>query len=143
MLDVRYIAYNMIGVVVTHDYLSSLMDELYKNDRTYKQARKDYSVPEILVAWLAIQDYSNVEDYIKFIVVDSKELAFSRRDCYFIGVELNRFPEHLSIKRMRVDVRNLLERFAIISSDESPDAVKLLELCIDTIGEKVNDDQKD
>lgn len=134
----KHIAYNMIGVFVKYEYLEYVLDEIYKDDRTYNTAKKNYSLPEIFVAWMAVQDYSNVDDHIKFIIVDSKELSYTpKQEGYIIGVELNRFPEHFSIKRMKVDVRNLLERFSIVTQEHHPETVKLFELCIEVGQEDV------
>ena len=43
---------------------------------------------------------------------------------YFVGVDILDLPEHFSIKRMKIDVRNVLEQLGLLSDDEDSDVIQ-------------------
>lgn len=45
-------------------------------------------------------------------------------DGYFVGVDILDLPEHFSIKRMKIDVRNVLEQLGLLSDDEDSDVIQ-------------------
>lgn len=45
-------------------------------------------------------------------------------DGYFVGVDVLDLPEHFSIKRIKIDVRNILEQLGLLSDDEDSDVIQ-------------------
>jgi len=50
---------------------------------------------------------------------------------YFIGVDLLDLPEQFSIKRIKIDVRNILEQLGLISDEEDSDIIQTTGMIIE------------
>ena len=52
-------------------------------------------------------------------------------DGYFVGVDILDLPEHFSIKRMKIDVRNVLEQLGLLSDDEDYDVIQTTRMILE------------
>jgi hypothetical protein len=63
--------------------------------------------------------YDFDEDY-KIFCVSSNDLNIFKRDGVFIGCSVANIPEHMSIKRFKIDVRELLIKIKLLHENSEP-----------------------
>jgi len=84
---------------------------------------------DFLSALFQAFDYKEVP-YMKNVIMLSTEncVFYSDEDFdkgYFIGVDILELPEHLSKKRMKIDVRKIFEGVGILSIDDEDSAIQI------------------
>ena len=75
-------------------------------------------------------DFKDYEHVKNFVMIHSKNVKFyddeEIEDGYFIGVNIFDTPEQFSIKRIKIDVRNVMEQIGLIYKDEDPETIQLI-----------------
>jgi hypothetical protein len=84
---------------------------------------------DFLSALFQAFDYKEVP-YMKNVIMLSTENCVFYPDedfdkGYFIGVDILELPEHLSKKRMKIDVRKIFEGVGILSIDDEDSAIQI------------------
>jgi hypothetical protein len=84
---------------------------------------------DFLSALFQAFDYKEVP-YMKNVIMLSTEncVFYPEEDFdkgYFIGVDILELPEHLSKKRMQIDVRKIFEGVGILSIDDEDSAIQI------------------
>jgi hypothetical protein len=95
------------------------------------------SIIDFLSALFQAYDYKDVP-YMKNIIMLSTDNVIFYPDedfdaGYFIGVDLLELPEHLSKKRMQIDIRKVFESVGIMNPEDENEAVQVFARVISSV----------
>jgi len=95
----------------------------------YENIKDEMNLDSFMEVYFENVDYSKSAPHIKEILCiktsDLYEVHEDYMDGYLIGVPLFAAPEHLSLKRLTIDVRQFLENNNLLPEDCHPDTVKI------------------
>lgn len=125
-----YIPFVMIGGFFPTEYLEEIKKVVLE------ESDDKLELIPFMQSFLASGDMKDYE-YIKNMILLSSENTITYPDeeyfeGFFIGVPLLNLPEHLSLKRIKLDMRKYFETVGLISEDEEPDAINLIERVVET-----------
>lgn len=87
-------------------------------------------------------DFSNHPEYLKNVIsICSSAMKVNHKQHsedhgYYIGIPITFLPEHISIKRASIDVRNLFIDMRILQKDAHPDSVALITKVVNDVYEE-------
>ena len=98
---------------------------------------KALSLLDFLSALFQAFDYKDVP-YMKNVIMLSTEnvVFYPEEDFdkgYFIGIDILDLPEHLSKKRMKIDVRKIFEGVGILSTEDEDSACQIFARVISSV----------
>lgn len=113
----------MSGAFFTEDYI-----DLVKFSKLGELA-KDLDNVEFMKDYFDGVDFSQYSNYMReVIMIHSDDILYDEdleEKGFYIGIPLYEIPEHLSIKRICIDVRTLLTNSGFIDSDVDMNAIKI------------------
>lgn len=116
----------MCGAYFTSEYI----DVIKKITFGMTDDDGDFEIVDHVKAFLETEtDMSQYPDYMKEIVmVGNDDILYEEKDIeegYYIGIPFFEVPEHFSVKRVCIDVRNLFVSSGLISDDMHPDTIRV------------------
>lgn len=121
----KYYPITVCGTFFTESYVSLIKSVVIQNEND-----DDYSLTEFLKDFFETGvDLSQYPSFMKDIVmVHSSDILYDEEidePGYYLGIPFFEVPEHFSIKRICIDVRNLFISSGFMSDDVHPDSVKV------------------
>lgn len=121
----KYYPITVCGTFFTESYVSLIKSVVIQNEND-----DDYSLTEFLKDFFETGvDLSQYPSFMKDIVmVHSSDILYDdeiSEPGYYLGIPFFEVPEHFSIKRICIDVRNLFISSGFMSDDVHPDSVKV------------------
>lgn len=126
----HYASLSMIGTFFDIDYLEEVKEVILEEEN------EKVSLIEFYRNFLSVGDRKKYEYLKDLVLVDLnstvKEDDEKDAEGFFVGILLDSAPEHLSIKRIKIDLRTYFEEIGIMSKEEESDAIGLIErvVCI-------------
>lgn len=84
---------------------------------------------DFLSALFQSYDYKDVKYMQNIIMLSTESVVFYPDEDfdkgYFIGVDLLELPEHLSKKRMQIDIRKIFEAVGLLTVEDENDSVQV------------------
>ena len=122
MSTMKYYPMTMCGAFFTDEYLELIREVVIDNS--------ELDLPDFVKDYLQTgTDFSQYPPYMKEIVmVHNTDVLYEEDDSepgYYVGVPFFEVPEHFSMKRVGIDVRNLFISSGIVTDDIHPDTVKV------------------
>ena len=121
----QYASLSMIGTFFDIDYLEE-MKEVVLEEENDKVGLLDF-----YRNFLSVGDRKKYEYLKDIVLVDLNSTVRDEDDKdvegFFVGILLDMAPEHLSMKRIKIDLRTYFEEIGIMSKEEESDAIGLIE----------------
>lgn len=119
----RYYPITMCGAFFTEEYLEMIKDVVAQVD-------EDLEIVDFIKTFLQTgTDFSQYPSYMKEIVmVHSNDILYeedTNEKGYYMGIPFFEVPEHFSVKRVCIDLRNLYLSSGIITEDVHPDTIRV------------------
>lgn len=113
----------MCGAFFTEEYLEMVKDVVAQVD-------EDLEIVDFIKTFLQTgTDFSQYPSYMKEIVmVHSNDILYeedTNEKGYYMGIPFFEVPEHFSVKRVCIDLRNLYLSSGIITEDVHPDTIRV------------------
>lgn len=119
---INYYPLTMVGGFFEEDYVEDFQ-------KAYDTTGECYRLPVYLEKFFKNFDYSKHPDYLQNIMcLHNVNMNFNKDEEYegegfYIGVPLLLAPEHLSVKRVAIDVRELMIDMKLIDKKAHPDSI--------------------
>lgn len=125
-----YVPFVMIGCFFPTDFLEELKEIVMEEEND-----KIELIP-FLQGFLAggdMKDYEYIKNMVMFDVDNTVKYPDEEYPSgFYIGIPMVNLPEHLSVKRIKIDMRKYFEDIGLIDKDEDPDAILLIERVVET-----------
>lgn len=126
----EYASLSMIGTFFDIDYMEEMKSVVLEKDNDSVELLDFYR------NFFSVGDMKKYE-YLKTLVlvnINSTMKSSEEKDVegFFVGILLDTAPEHLSIKRIKIDLRTYFEEIGAMSKEEEIDAIGIIErvVCI-------------
>lgn len=114
----------LCGTFFSTEFLEELKEEVLEEVNDKIELKDFYNE---FIGKFNFKDYEHVKN---FVMIHSKNVKFYDNedlvDGYFIGVNIFDVPEHFSMKRIKIDVRNVMEQIGLIYKDEDPETIQII-----------------
>lgn len=119
--SIAYYSLTMCGAFFTKEYINML--------KIANGISKEEDDVEFIKDLFEVIDFTQHSSYLKdIVVIDSSDILYDEAldDAgYYIGIPLYDVPEHLSIKRINIEVRSVLIAANVITNDVDSEAIRL------------------
>lgn len=114
----KYVPVVLCGSFFETEYLNSLKKEVMK------EADEKIDLISFLEAFFKSVDSTKMPIIKDMLLVNSNQVLDNEDvEGFYIGINFLSVPEHVSIKRATIDVRELFEKSGLMSPEEDSDAV--------------------
>ena len=123
----NYMPIGFCGSFFPIDFLKELKDIVLEEESS-KISIEDFM--NVFIGGFEFKDFPYMKENC-FLLINEKHIYdYDENEDdepgYFIGVNIFDLPEHLSIKRIKIDVRTMLQQLGLINEEEDSDVVQIM-----------------